>query len=73
MVYFCNSISNSMNNITHFIYDYLVKVGIKESSAEYLNMIALLLISLLIIFVVDYIVIYSWKLGEKGEKLKKTL
>ncbi len=56
MVYFCNSIPNSMNNITHFIYDYLVKVGITESSAEYLNMIILLLISLLIIFVVDYIV-----------------
>ncbi len=45
-----------MNKIIHFVYDYLVKVGIKETSAEYLNMITLLLISLLIIFVVDYIV-----------------
>jgi len=45
-----------MNRITHFVYDYLVKVGLKETSATYLNMIALLIISLLIIFIVDYVV-----------------
>ncbi len=45
-----------MNKIIHFVYDYLVKVGINETSAKYLNMIALLVISLLIIFTIDYIV-----------------
>ncbi len=45
-----------MNRIIHFVYDYLVKIGIDETSAKYLNMIALLVISLLIIFIIDYIV-----------------
>lgn len=45
-----------MNRIIHFVYDYLVKVGINETSAKYLNMIVLLVISLLIIFTIDYIV-----------------
>ena len=45
-----------MNKITHFVYDYLVKTGISEINAKYLNMIALLVASLLIIFIIDYIV-----------------
>ena len=45
-----------MNKITHFIYDYLIKAGINETSAKYLNMIALLAIGLLIIFIIDYVV-----------------
>jgi miniconductance mechanosensitive channel len=45
-----------MNRIIHFIYDYLVKVGVNETSAKYLNMIALLVISLLIIFIIDYVI-----------------
>ncbi len=45
-----------MNVITHFIYDYLVKTGITETSALYLNMIILLLIALVIIFIIDYVV-----------------
>ena len=45
-----------MNKSVHFIYDLLIKAGITETSAQYLNMIALLVIVLLIIFIVDYIV-----------------
>ncbi len=45
-----------MNKSIHFIYDILLKAGITETSAQYLNMIALLVIALIIIFVIDYIV-----------------
>jgi len=45
-----------MNNITHLVYDFLINIGITETSAKYLNMIALLAIALVIIFIVDYIV-----------------
>ena len=47
---------NLMNNLTHFIYDYLVKIGIADVTAKYLNMIALLAIGLLVIFIIDFIV-----------------
>ena len=45
-----------MSRIIHSVYDYLVKTGISETNAKYLNMIALLVTSLLIIFIIDYIV-----------------
>ncbi len=44
-----------MNKSTHFIYNLLIKAGITETSAQYLNMIALLVIVLLIIYIIDYI------------------
>lgn len=44
-----------MNNINHGLYDYLVSVGLSVNSAKYLNMLALLLALLLIVFVVDFI------------------
>ncbi len=49
-------IKTQMNKSIHFIYDYLVKAGITETSAQYLNMIILLLIALILIFIVDYVV-----------------
>ena len=45
-----------MNINLHYIYDYLVKSGFTESSAKYLNMILLFILSLLIIFIIDFIV-----------------
>ena len=45
-----------MNKSIHFIYNLLIKAGITETSAQYLNMIALLVIVLLIIYIIDYIV-----------------
>ena len=45
-----------MEKISHFIYDFLVKEGLTDTSAKYLNMIALLGVSLIIIFTIDYVV-----------------
>jgi len=44
-----------MNNIKHWLYDYLVSVGISVNSAKYLNMLALLLALLIIVFIADFI------------------
>jgi miniconductance mechanosensitive channel len=44
-----------MPNIKHFIYDLLIEKGLSETTAKYLNMIALLFALLLIAFIVDFI------------------
>ncbi len=44
-----------MTEFTHFFYDLLLKAGANQTSAKYLNMLALLLISLVFIFFIDYI------------------
>ena len=44
-----------MPNIKHFIYDLLIERGLSESTAKYLNMLALLIALLIIAFVVDFI------------------
>ena len=44
-----------MNNLKHLLYDYLVSLGLSEGSAKYLNMFALLLALLLLVFIVDYL------------------
>ena len=43
-----------MNNFKHLIYDYLVLQGISENTAKYLNMLALLLILVIIVFIIDF-------------------
>lgn len=45
-----------MNKVTHFIYDLLLRAGASETSAKYLNMLALLILALIIIFLVDAVV-----------------
>ncbi|RKE95347.1 mechanosensitive ion channel family protein [Ichthyenterobacterium magnum] len=45
-----------MNKIHHLLYDYLISVGITDSSAKYMNMIALLLALLIIVFVIDFLI-----------------
>lgn len=45
-----------MKENIHFIYSYLVEIGIAETTARYLNMIALLIGALIIIFFIDYVV-----------------
>lgn len=42
-------------NIKHLLYDYLVSVGLTESTSKYLNMIALLIVLLIIVFIIDFI------------------
>ena len=44
-----------MDKVKHFLYDYLISVGLTENASKYLNMLALLLILLAIIFIVDFI------------------
>jgi len=43
-------------NIEHLLYDYLISAGLTESTAEYLNMIALLLGVLILALLVDFII-----------------
>ena len=44
-----------MTTYKHFIYDYLLSIGTSEVTAKYLNMLALLLALLIIVFLVDFI------------------
>lgn len=44
-----------MSNLKHLLYDYLLSVGVTESLAKYLNMIALLIVLLIIVFIIDFI------------------
>ncbi|GAA4969303.1 mechanosensitive ion channel family protein [Algibacter aquimarinus] len=45
-----------MDSIKHMLFDYLVSQGISESTAKYLNMLALLILLLLIVFIIDFII-----------------
>ena len=45
-----------MNTIKHLLYDYLISIGINEVVATYLNMIALLIALLIIVFIADFLV-----------------
>ena len=44
--------------VSHFIYDYFVRLGVAENTAGYLNMIALFVAMLLVVFLLDFL---SWK------------
>ena len=44
-----------MENLKHLIYNYLVSAGLSESAAKYGNMIALGIITLLLVFLIDFI------------------
>ena len=45
-----------MSNIQHLLYDYLVSVGLTETSAKYMNMLALLIALLIIVFIIDFVI-----------------
>ena len=45
-----------MDEIKHLLYDYLISVGLNETTASYLNMIALLLALLIVVFISDFII-----------------
>jgi len=45
-----------MENMKHLIYNYLVSAGFTENAAKYSNMIALGIITLLLLFLIDFIV-----------------
>ena len=44
-----------MNSITHFVFDYLVSTGLSNDSAAIINMIALLITVILLIFIIEYV------------------
>ena len=45
-----------MDNLQHLLYDYLYKIGLTETAAKYLNMLALLIALLIVVFIVDFII-----------------
>lgn len=45
-----------MNKFRHLIYDYLVSNGVAETTAQYLNMLALSIALLIVIFIIDFII-----------------
>ncbi|WP_411767514.1 mechanosensitive ion channel family protein [Winogradskyella sp. A3E31] len=62
-----------MEKIKHFIYDLLLERGLSESTAAFLNMVALLLALLIAAFVIDYITKrLLWKFFEGVAKRTKT-
>jgi len=44
-----------MDFLKHLLYDYLISIGMTESSATYLNMIALLIALLIIVLIIDFV------------------
>lgn len=47
---------NSSKSIKHLIYDYLVSLNVSETTASYLNMIALLIALLIVVFLIDFVI-----------------
>ena len=44
-----------MNSIKHLLYDYLVSVGLTETTSKYLNMLELLIALFILVFIIDFI------------------
>ncbi|MCB0400382.1 MAG: mechanosensitive ion channel [Winogradskyella sp.] len=62
-----------MLNIRHYIYDLLIERGASETTAQYLNMLALLVGLLIIAFIIDYITKrILWKFSSGIAKRTKT-
>jgi miniconductance mechanosensitive channel len=43
-------------NFRHLLYDYLVSVGLSDTSAKYLNMFLLSIVLLILVFIIDYVI-----------------
>ena len=43
-------------NLRHVVYDYLVSLGLSDTSAKYLNMLVLSISLLIILFIIDYLI-----------------
>lgn len=43
-------------NFRHLLYDYLVSVGLSDTSAKYLNMLLLSIVLLILVFIIDYVI-----------------
>ncbi len=60
-----------MENNAHLIFDYLISLGLSETLAKYLNMFALLLISIIVISAIDYF-LKKFLIKAFGEFAKKS-
>ena len=45
-----------MERIKHFVYDYLLEIGVSNTVAVYLNMLILLILLFIVVFIVDYVI-----------------
>ncbi|WP_406683740.1 mechanosensitive ion channel family protein [Seonamhaeicola sp. MEBiC1930] len=45
-----------MDSIKHLLYDYLIAQGVADDTVKYLNMLALFLAALIIVFLIDFII-----------------
>ncbi|MCX7548056.1 mechanosensitive ion channel [Xanthomarina sp. F1114] len=62
-----------MDNWKSYFYDYLIKLQFPETTAKYLNMLALLLALILVVYIVDYISKrILWKFSEGFAKRTRT-
>ncbi len=46
-------------NVSHFLYDHFIEMGMAENVARYLNSLSLLIIAIILVFIIDFIV---WKI-----------
>ena len=42
-------------NLSHYLYDYFLEMGMAENAARYLNVLCLLIAALLLVFIIDFI------------------
>jgi len=45
----------TMNKLSHWLYNYLISIGVSDSSAKYINMLGLFLILLLVVLIIDLV------------------
>ncbi|SFZ91635.1 miniconductance mechanosensitive channel [Flaviramulus basaltis] len=45
-----------MGSLKHLLYDYLLSIGLSEIAAKYLNMAALIIALMLVVFIIDFII-----------------
>ncbi|MFD2541431.1 mechanosensitive ion channel family protein [Lacinutrix gracilariae] len=47
---------NILTAIKHFLYDYLIQIGLSANTAKYLNMLGLFIALVIVVFVIDFII-----------------
>ncbi|MBU2938483.1 mechanosensitive ion channel family protein [Lacinutrix sp. C3R15] len=47
---------NNLTTIKHFLYDYLIQLGISSNTAKYLNMLGLFIALFIVVFIIDFII-----------------
>jgi len=47
---------NILTAIKHFLYDYLIQIGLSANTAKYLNMLGLFIALVIVVFIIDFII-----------------